>query len=119
MWYRLNKIGRSNENEFRADVQVPADSPWFDGHFPGEPVLPGLAQISMVFDMIQKASGGAWCVSGVSRIRFKRIVRPEERLEIIAVPLAKQTDAFSFRIQVEGELACSGVIRLKRKKKTG
>ena len=115
MWYRLNKIGRSDENEIRAEIQVPVASPWFDGHFPGEPVLPGLAQISIVFDVIQEASDGQWVVSSVSRIRFKRIIRPDDRLEVIASPLAKEADGFSFRIQVRGDLVCSGVMRLQRK----
>ena len=114
MWYQLNTIGRSDENEIRAEIEVPADSPWFDGHFPEEPVLPGLAQISMVFDVIQKVSAGQWRVSSVSRVRFKRIVRPEDRLEVIAVPLQKEKDAFSFRIQMKGGLVGSGVMRLKR-----
>jgi len=115
MWYQLIDITCSEDLEIRAEIQVPGESPWFDGHFPGEPVLPGLAQISMVFDVIQKASEGQWCASSVNRVRFKRMIRPDDRLEVIAVPLAKEADGFSFRIQRKGDLACSGVMRLKKK----
>ena len=90
MWYLLNEIERNAENEIRAVIQVPAASPWFDGHFPGEPVLPGLAQISMVFDVIRKclkANGG---YLNVSRVRFKRIIRPEDRLEVMRNPPEKR-----------------------------
>lgn len=115
MWYRLIDIQGGEDGEIRADVQVPAESSWFDGHFPAEPVLPGLAQISIVFDVIQKALDGQWRASSVSRVRFKRIVRPDDRLAVIAAPLAKEADAFSFRIQMKGDLVCNGVMRLKRK----
>jgi 3-hydroxyacyl-[acyl-carrier-protein] dehydratase len=114
MWYRLIKIERGEQSEIRADIKVPATSPWFDGHFPGEPVLPGLAQISMVFDVIQKASEGDLRVSSVSRVRFKRIVRPDDCLEVIAAPLEQEKDVFTFRMQIQGDLVCSGVMRLKR-----
>lgn len=113
MWYRLIDIEGSADQEIRADIEVPAASSWFDGHFPGQPVLPGLAQISMVFDVIQKVSAGERSVSSVSRVRFKRIIRPDDLLTVVAAPLKKEGDAFSFRIQSQGDLVCSGVMRLK------
>jgi 3-hydroxymyristoyl/3-hydroxydecanoyl-(acyl carrier protein) dehydratase len=119
MWYELIDIESSEDREIRANIQVPAESPWFDGHFPGEPVLPGLAQISMVFDIIQQASEGQWSVSSVSRVRFKRIVRPEDRLEVIAAPLKKEADGFSFSIQNKKELVCSGLMQIKAKSNSG
>lgn len=115
MWYLLNKIESNTENEIRAVIQVPAASPWFDGHFPGEPILPGLAQIGIVFDVIKKASEGELRVLSVSRVRFKRIVRPEDRLEVIVTPLKKEADAYTFQIQIQGAQVSSGVVRLKRK----
>ena len=116
MWYRLIDIKSSESGEIRAAIQVPGDSHWFDGHFPGEPVLPGLAQISMVFDVIQKASECELGVFSVNRVRFKRIVRPDDLLTVVAVPLEKEADAYSFYIKIQGDLVCSGVIRLKSKK---
>ena len=119
MWYSLIEIERREESEIRADIQVPATSPWFDGHFPGAPVLPGLAQISMVFDVIREASDGELRVLSVSRVRFKRIIRPADRLTVIAAPLKKEANAFSFRIQVQDDLVCSGVMRVQRKNNNG
>ena len=115
MWYQEIDIKKGEDGKIRADILVTAESPWFDGHFPEEPVLPGLAQISMVLDVIQNATKCQWSATRVSRVRFKQIVRPEDRLEIIAVPLAKEANAFSFRLQIKGEMVCSGVMHLKRK----
>ena len=116
MGSRLIEIESKAEIGIRAAIQVPGDSHWFDGHFPGEPVLPGLAQISMVFDVIQKASECELGVFSVNRVRFKRIVRPDDLLTVVAVPLEKEADAYSFYIKIQGDLVCSGVIRLKSKK---
>ena len=69
----------------------------------------------MVYDVIQQASEVKGRASSVSRVRFKRIIRPDDRLRVYAVPLAKEAAAFSFRIQVEGELVCNGVMRLQAK----
>ena len=116
MWYKKNNMNRSEENEISADIRVPSDSPWFDGHFPGEPILPGVAQIGMVFDAIRKAHNQELKVSSVRRVRFKRIIRPDDQLKIIAVPLKQETDSYSFRILVQDETVCSGVMTVENQK---
>lgn len=116
MWYKVNNMNRSEENEISADIRVPSDSPWFEGHFPGEPILPGVAQIGMVFDAIRKAHNQELKVSSVRRVRFKRIIRPDDQLKIIAVPLKQETDSYSFRILVQDETVCSGVMTVENQK---
>lgn len=116
MWYKLNKMNRSAANEISADIHVPSDSPWFDGHFPGEPILPGVAQIAMVFDAIGKAHNRELKLSGVRRVRFKGIIRPDDRLKIIAAPLKQETGSYSFRIMIRDETVCSGVMAVENKK---
>jgi len=113
MWYLLKEINQSEDNEISADIRVPSDSHWFDGHFPGEPILPGVAQIGMVLDAIRKAHHPDLMISSVRRVRFKHIIRPDDQLKIIAVPLKQETDSYSFRILVQEETVCSGVMTVE------
>ncbi len=117
MWYMLKKMKRSEENEISADIHVPSDSPWFDGHFPGEPILPGVAQIGMVFDAIRKARNQNLKISSVHRVRFKRIIRPDDQLKIIAAPLKQEAGSYSFLILIRDEAVCSGVMTVEELKK--
>jgi len=39
-WSLLKEIKVANHNYIEAIADVPADSPWFLGIFPGEPILP-------------------------------------------------------------------------------
>ena len=116
MWYKLNKVTRSAEHEISADIHVPSDSPWFDGHFPGAPILPGVAQVGMVFDAVRKVHNQELTVSSVRRVRFKGIIRPDDRLKIIAAPLKQEADSYSFRILVQDEMVCSGVMAVENQK---
>ncbi|MCG6910404.1 MAG: hypothetical protein LJE94_09820 [Deltaproteobacteria bacterium] len=110
MWYQLEEITRSAKGEIRAKTHVPPTSPWFDGHFPEEPVLPGVAQIGMVHDVVARALGRELKLVSVSRIRFKRIVRPDDPLTIIVAPSKKDAAVFTFRISIRNEAVCSGVV---------
>jgi 3-hydroxymyristoyl/3-hydroxydecanoyl-(acyl carrier protein) dehydratase len=116
-WYVLKGLTRSDKNEIEADIHVPSDSPWFRGHFPGEPILPGVAQIGMVIDAIRQARNQDLKVSGVRRVRFKQIIRPDDTLKLTAAPLKENAGAYSFRILVEDEAACSGVMMVEEMKK--
>lgn len=69
---------------------VPADGAWFRGHYPGEPVLPGVLISEHCFQsaaiLVSELRGGLASADGIpvlARIenaRFKRIVRPGETL---------------------------------------
>lgn len=114
-WYSLTHLNHSSSNEILADVEVMPDSPWFSGHFPREPILPGIAQLGMVFDAITKSCNQALKISSVRRVRFKQIIRPDDHLRIIVTPLKKNGWSYSFRIMVEAELACSGVMTVENR----
>jgi 3-hydroxyacyl-[acyl-carrier-protein] dehydratase len=113
MWYTLKRMNPPETSEISAEAHVPPDSPWFDGHFPGEPVLPGVAQIGLVFDAICQARNQDLKISSVRRVRFKRMIRPDDQLRILAVPLNREIGAYSFRILIQEEAVCSGIITVE------
>ena len=115
MWYVINKVNESDPEEISLDIQVPPDSGWFSGHFPGEPILPGIAQLGMVFDAINRAGGRNLRITGVRRVRFKQIIRPDDPLRLTIKPQKGEAGVYDFRIQVDEELACSGIMKVAQR----
>ena len=109
VWYKASGI-RQCDGALVADVRVPADSAWFDGHFPGHPVLPGIAQLGMVADLIRTALGLPARVVGVSRVRFKQMVLPDDCLQVSAEPRPGGGGAYAFRITRQEAVVCSGTM---------
>jgi len=91
-------------------VSIPADSPWFQGHFPGDPMLPGIAQLHLVMGAIRASLGHGVRLVGLKRVRFKRVIRPEETIEIAADPVPDKPGMIRFQLMLEGENACSGLM---------
>ncbi len=89
-------------------LQVPADLPHFEGHFPGLPILPGvvLLQWAKVFDIW--FLGGAGNYVGVDNLKFTAAVHPGENLELT---LARTPDG-SVRFRYVGAVhpKASGVL---------
>ncbi|HKV08957.1 MAG TPA: hypothetical protein VJ725_12515 [Thermoanaerobaculia bacterium] len=55
-------------------IQIPSDSPFFAGHFPGQPILPGIVQLALAFP------GSP--IAEVRSLKLRRTVGPGDRLEV-------------------------------------
>jgi len=113
-WYSLSNIKRSSSNEILADAMASGKSPWFSGHFPGEPILPGVAMLGMVFDAIKQACGKNIKISGVKRVKFKQIIKPGDKIQIIAREKNDDNSLYTFQIMVDSQIACNGIMTVEK-----
>lgn len=81
---------------------------WFDGHFPGAPILPAVAQLDIV-DRLLRDAGLA--LAGVERARFRRVILPGEAVEVTA-EAATSEDRRRFAVRVGGTVASDGLVRV-------
>jgi len=88
-------------------VTISSDSPWFVGHFPNNPILPGVAQLRLVIELLERAGGGQIRLAALSRVKFRRIVRPGEVLDISVSP-SEDKNHHSFTITCGDTAVCSG-----------
>lgn len=93
----------------RQHVVVEKDSPWFHGHFPNNPILPGVAQLQMVIDLLTRQGHAKLRVGGLSRVKFRRLVRPGEVLEV-SVAAGDNENRHNFTITCGDENVCSGKV---------
>ena len=109
-WHELTVLPQSAPDELLAKAGAPPDSPWFSGHFPGEPILPGIAQIAMVLETIQQSVDRELRIAGLKRVRFKQVIQPGDEITIRVTPRNADDESYSFQVTVDGENACSGVL---------
>ena len=117
----LREINTISPNEIEALAYVPTDSPWFVGHFPNEPILPGIALINLTQQaIIEDAAlkGEEIIFEALKRVRFTGPVRPGESLKVnITREEAGEESLFSFKVASEENIVCSGLIAAKKKKR--
>lgn len=99
---------------------VTINEPFFNGHFPNRPVMPGVLMI----EAIAQAGGilyfqthidqgtpdtGLMFLAGIDNARFKRVVEPGDQLRIEVQPLKIRGAIWKMKgeIFVEDKLVCS------------
>src|SRR6478752_8194165 len=99
----------------RARYRVTGDEPFLAGHFPGNPVFPGVLQlealaqtgaIAVLAD--DRYAGKLPLFGGVEKVRFRRLVRPGDELvtEVALERLSARGGWGQGRATVDGKVAC-------------
>ena len=95
------------------DRTIAADHPAFPGHFPGDPIVPGVVLLDEVVDALSIELG---CIDfpgvTVHSAKFLRPVRPGERVQIELIPTENRS--VQFICSVGGETAVNGSLTLAR-----
>jgi len=89
-----------------ATFPLPAGSPFFTGHFPGHPILPGIAHLALV----TQALGGA-AVTAIPSLRLRNPVHPGDVLAA-AIDGPAEDGTVRFELRRDEEVASSGTIRV-------
>ncbi len=98
---------------------VTINEPFFQGHFPGDPIMPGVLQLEalaqmgvLLLDTIPGAQGKLAVFAGMNDVRFRRMVTPGDRFDMeceilkLRLPIGKM----SCKAYVDGELAVEAEI---------
>ncbi|MBW1797267.1 MAG: hypothetical protein JRJ21_02430 [Deltaproteobacteria bacterium] len=112
-WYSLIEVERLSSREIIMYTKVLPDSHWFSGHFPGNPILPGIAQLEMALDGIKRLSQKKLRISGARKVRFKQFIRPNDKIKIKVALREGDALSYSFRIMVDEEMACNGILTVE------
>jgi len=99
------------------------DDFWFAGHFPGNPVMPGVLIVEALAQTATLAAASAGASSaagpmegkiglfaGIDKVRFKRVVKPGDtmRLEAEIIAVHGPVGRAKVKATVDGQLACRG-----------
>lgn len=122
----VDKITELTENKIKTTKKISPDEPFFKGHYPGNPIMPGVLACESVFQtgaiLLSKMIGSdatfsdsVPVLSKIKEAKFKNIIRPGDLLEIEAELVEKITNVFFLKgkvtvagkIMIRVEFACS------------
>ncbi len=89
---------------------------YFKGHFPGNPIMPGVLQVETIAQvgavavlMLPENKNKLMLFAGIDKARFKRVVKPGDKLEIEVelTDFRRNIGKARGKATVGGEIACA------------
>lgn len=95
----------------------PPDEPFFRGHFPGDPLVPGVIlteALAQTAGLAAGQPGRAFRLTAIRGMKFLRAVRPAEEITLTARKVAVVGPLWQFEVaaRVRGEVVAEGVVVL-------
>jgi len=116
----IDAVTKLESNLIEGYRDIKADEFYFPGHFPGFPVLPGvlmveaIAQIGIILvcKVREERRGRNTLFAGVENVRFRRQVKPGDRLSLSADIVSGRSSVYKIHgtAKVGDELACEAVV---------
>ncbi len=126
----VDKVIEFNEQEIHCVKNVTINEPFFNGHFPSEPVMPGV----LMLEGMAQAAGLLYYLNrntcdnqrvhhflaSIDKARFKRIVVPGDQLHYHAALTNKRKSFLKLACEtrVEDSIACSAEILIAQKEES-
>ena len=111
----VDEIEIDQDGIAHAKYRIKEDEFFCRGHFPGNPIVPGVIQCEimaqscalLVKDEIQ---GKTTLYSGINNVRFKHVVKPGDLCKITAKLVNRRGQIFFCEavLKVDGNLCCKG-----------
>ena len=82
-FYKINHLESVAPQHYRIAVMLNPEHPVYAGHFPGNPVVPGVCSLQMIVECAGKALGYPVVMIQAPIVKFLEIVRPTVDRELV------------------------------------
>ncbi|NNM58885.1 MAG: hypothetical protein HKM04_03640 [Legionellales bacterium] len=94
-------------------LYMPKTLVYFQGHFPSNPILPGVAQLDIAINYaVSYLNLDKSRFESVKQIKFMKIIQPNAHLKLL---LSMENNQLCFRYFVEDTVYSSGIISLSER----
>lgn len=111
----VDEIEIDDEGVAHAKYRIREDEFFCRGHFPGNPIVPGVIQCeimaqSCVLLVKDEVKGKMTLYTGINNVKFKNMVRPGDLCEVTAKLTGRRGNIFFTEavLKVNGKLCCRG-----------
>ncbi|MDQ1097929.1 MULTISPECIES: 3-hydroxyacyl-ACP dehydratase [Chryseobacterium] len=82
-FYTVQSTEKTENGHFTARIILNKDHDIFKGHFPGNPVTPGVCMMQIIKEITEEYTGARLFLKSASNVKFMAIINPFETPELL------------------------------------
>lgn len=103
-YYQINSVAPQADGTVRFAVTLKADCPVYEGHFPGQPVSPGVCNIQMIKECAEQVAGKSLLMNNLQQARLTVLMTPEAHPEVeVVIALEANNGAYKLKAAIEAQ----------------
>jgi len=96
-FYKIQEI-RPNDSRISASIRLNPEHEVYKGHFPGQPVVPGVFQLQIVKEILEESLGQELFMGKVSSAKYLKIITPEKSGKLQITIDYQKTDEDAYKV---------------------
>jgi 3-hydroxyacyl-[acyl-carrier-protein] dehydratase len=110
-FYRIGSITKTDTQKYTVIVLVNEKHEVFTGHFPGNPVMPGVCMIQIIKELTEQISERQLVLQSLSNVKFMALINPFVNPELkLDLEISETGDAL---IKVKNTIFMNETVALK------
>lgn len=82
-FYTIDDITQTVENAFDITVRLEKEHPIYKGHFPEQPVVPGVCTLTIIKECLSEVLGREVSFAAIKEVKYLTALLPDDALPIV------------------------------------
>lgn len=98
-FYTVDKIDTNSEGKYLAAITLNKDHDIFKGHFPGNPVTPGVCMMQIIKEITESILNETLTMVSTSNVKFMAIINPEINSKLVLDLEISENEAAEIKVK--------------------
>lgn len=112
-FYTVTQSENINETDWAVQIMLNSQHPVYSGHFPQQPVLPGVCMLQIIKECMETICHTALQYKQITSCKFLSAINPNETPALEFLIVLKKSEADTVQVLVEGSSSKGICIKLK------
>ncbi|TDO83817.1 3-hydroxyacyl-[acyl-carrier-protein] dehydratase [Flavobacterium chryseum] len=81
-FYKILSEEKINDTKYSITILVNEKHEVFKGHFPGNPIMPGVCMIQIIKELSEKITGATLMIQTLTNVKFMALINPDATPEL-------------------------------------
>ena len=81
-FYKVNSLEKNDSQKYSAIIFVNEKHEVFKGHFPGNPIMPGVCMMQIIKELTEQITNSSLIMQSLTNVKFMALINPEVTPEL-------------------------------------